>query len=53
MSKTVRALVTPEVLAWARSLDAVTQEEASKKMNVKEYKIDECESGTCMKYGSN
>ena len=48
MSKTVRALVTPEVLAWARSLDAITQEEASKKMNVKEGKIDEWESGTSM-----
>ena len=48
MSKIVRALITPEVLAWARSLDAITQEEASKKLSVKEDKIDEWESGTSM-----
>ena len=48
MSKTVRALVTPEVLAWARSLDAITQEEASKRMKVKEDKLDEWENGTSM-----
>lgn len=48
MSKAVRALVTPEVLAWARSLDAITPEAASKKVNVKEDKIDEWENGTSM-----
>lgn len=48
MSKTVRALVTPEVLVWARSLDAITPGEASKKLNVKENKIDEWENGTSM-----
>lgn len=48
MSKTVKALVTPEVLVWARSLDAITQEEVSKKMNVKKDKIDEWERGTSM-----
>ena len=48
MSKAVRALVTPEVLAWARSLDAITPQEASKKLNVKEGLIDEWENGSAM-----
>lgn len=48
MSKAVKALITPEVLAWARSLDAITQEEASRKLNVKEERIDEWEKGTSM-----
>ncbi len=48
MSKAVRALVTPEVLAWARNLDAITPREASKKLNVKEDKIEEWENGASM-----
>ncbi len=48
MNKTVRALITPEVLAWARRLDGITQEEASKKLKVKEDKIDEWENGISM-----
>lgn len=45
MSKIVRALVTPEVLTWARNLDSITLGEASKRLNVKEDKIDEWENG--------
>ncbi len=48
MSKAVRALITPEVLAWARNLDSISQEQASKKLNVKKQKIDEWENGTSM-----
>lgn len=48
MNKAVRALVTPEVLAWARNLDSITPGEASKKLNVKEDKINEWENGSSM-----
>lgn len=48
MSKAIRALITPEVFVWARNLDAITQEEASKKVKVKIDKFQEWETGISM-----
>lgn len=48
MGKAVKALVTPEVLAWARGLDAITLEEASNRLNVSKSKIEEWENGVSM-----
>lgn len=48
MSKTVKALITPEVFVWARNLDGITQDEASRKVKVKIDKLQEWESGISM-----
>lgn len=49
MKKTVvRAIITPEVLAWARCLDNISQEEASKRVQVKIDRLKEWEKGTSM-----
>ena len=45
MGKSIQALITPEVLAWARNLDRISVEEASHRVNVSDAKIEEWESG--------
>ena len=45
MAKSIQALITPEVLAWARDLDKITIEEASRRIGVSDIKIVEWESG--------
>ena len=45
MGKTISALVTPEVLIWARNLDRITLEEAARRINVKEEKLASWEAG--------
>ena len=45
MATSIRALITPEVLAWARDLDKITIEEASRRIKVPVTKIEEWESG--------
>ena len=45
MSKSIRALITPEVLAWARKLDSLTIEEAASRLNVNTDKIQAWENG--------
>ena len=45
MARSIQALITPEVLVWARDLDRITVEEASHRLNVSDAKIEEWESG--------
>lgn len=45
MAKRIQALITPEVLAWARNLDQITIEEASQRIKVNAAKIEEWERG--------
>ena len=45
MGKTIPALVTPEVLVWARNLDGFSVEEMAKKLHVSPEIIQEWESG--------
>ncbi len=45
MRKTIPAIVTPEVLEWARNLDGITVSEAAKRIHVKEEKIIDWENG--------
>ncbi len=46
MTKTIRALVTPEVLKWARDLNNITIEEAAKMMKVSVEKMAAWEDGS-------
>ena len=46
MAKSIPALITPEVLVWARKLDAISIDEIAAKMKVQPQKIEEWESGT-------
>lgn len=45
MAKSIPALVTPEVLVWARKLDAISIDEIASKMKTSPQKIEEWESG--------
>lgn len=45
MAKSIQALITPEVLAWARDLDKISIEEASHRISVADSKIEEWEKG--------
>lgn len=46
MAKSIPALVTPEVLVWARELDAISVDEIASKMKIPPQKIEEWEDGT-------
>ena len=41
MAKSIPALVTPEVLVWARELDAISVDEIASKMKIPPQKIEE------------
>lgn len=45
MEKSIPALVTPEVLVWARELDAISVDEIASKMKIPPQKIEEWEDG--------
>ena len=45
MAKSIPALVTPEVLVWARELDAISVDEIASKMKIPPQKIEEWEDG--------
>lgn len=45
MGKSIRALITPEVLAWARNLDSITIEDAASRLNIAADKIRAWENG--------
>ena len=45
MAKTIPALVTPEVLVWARNLDRFTIAEAAARIHVTEEKLESWENG--------
>ena len=45
MAKSIPALVTPEVLVWARKLDAISIDEIASKMKIPPQKIEEWEDG--------
>ena len=45
MSKSIQALITPEVLAWARNLDGLTIEDAASRLNIAADKIRAWENG--------
>ena len=45
MTKSIPAIVTPEVLQWARSLDRITVDEIAQKLKVDVAKIEAWESG--------
>lgn len=46
MAKSIPAIITPEVLQWARLLDLITVEEISTKLKVAPEKIESWENGT-------
>lgn len=46
MAKSIPALVTPEVLQWARSLDRISVEEIARKLKVDVSKIQSWENGS-------
>lgn len=46
MAKSIPAIVTPEVLQWARSLDRITLEEISQKLKVEVAKVEAWENGS-------
>lgn len=46
MAKSIPAIVTPDVLAWARNLDHITKEEVACKMKVDVSKVDAWEDGS-------
>lgn len=46
MAKSIPAIVTPEVLQWARSLDRITIEEIALKLKVDVAKVEAWENGT-------
>lgn len=46
MAKSIPALVTPDVLVWARELDSITLDDVAAKMNITPQKIAEWENGT-------
>lgn len=45
MAKSIPALVTPEILAWARKLDGFSLDEVAAKLHVKTEQIEEWEQG--------
>ena len=45
MAKSIPAIVTPEVLQWARSLDRITLEEIALKLKVEGAKVEAWENG--------
>ena len=45
MGKSIQALITPEVLAWARNLDGLTIEDAASRLNIAADKIRAWENG--------
>ena len=45
MAKSIQALVTPEVIKWARELDCITIEEIAHKLKVSTNKVSAWESG--------
>ena len=45
MAKSIPAMVTPEVLQWARNLDMITLDEISLKLKVTSDKIEAWENG--------
>ena len=45
MAKSIPAIVTPEVLQWARSLDKITVDEIAQKLKVDVAQIEAWESG--------
>ena len=45
MARSIEALITPEVLAWARDLDKISVEGASRRVNVTTARIEEWERG--------
>lgn len=46
MAKSIPAIVTPEVLQWARSLDRITLEEIAQKLKVEVAKVEAWENGS-------
>ena len=46
MSKSIPAIVTPDVLVWARELDSISIEDAAAKMNTTPLEIEGWENGT-------
>ena len=46
MAKSIPAIVTPEVLQWARSLDKITLEEVALKLKVEVAKVEAWENGS-------
>ena len=46
MGKSIPAIVTPEVLSWARGLDKITLDEIAQKMKVDTAKILSWEAGS-------
>ena len=47
MARGIPAIVTPEVLQWARDLDRITIDEIAQKLNVDAAKVSAWENGTC------
>lgn len=46
MARSIPALVTPEVLVWARNLDAISVDEIAAKLHIAPERIQEWENGT-------
>lgn len=46
MAKSIPAIVTPEVLQWARELDGITLEEIAQKLKVEVAKVEAWENGS-------
>lgn len=46
MAKSIPAIVTPEVLQWARELDRITLEEIAHKLKVEVAKVEAWENGS-------
>ncbi len=46
MAKSIPAIVTPEVLQWARGLDRITLGEIAQKLNVEVAKVEAWENGS-------
>ena len=45
MAKSIPAIVTPEVLTWARNLDQITVEEIARKLKTEASKVEAWERG--------
>lgn len=46
MAKSIPAIITPEVLQWARGLDSITVEEIAQKLKVEAAKVEAWENGS-------
>ena len=51
MARGIPAIVTPEVLQWARDLDRITIDEIAQKLNVDAAKVDVYKRQACRRAG--